>query len=156
MGARIVLLAADGIASWANGRTVGYSTGTAVAGFLPADIALIGVRHQRQPIAARLAANFHADGRSVIARRDGRLTISIGTAVDGVLDHSVDGGVVWATPSRLAILAPHRQIEIVLVELDQSLPGATEFQDFSIRPKAGHSMMQCGRSIHPAKAQQAS
>src|ERR1035441_4062839 len=92
MGARIVLLAADGIASWANGRTVGYSTGTAVAGFLPADIALIGVRHQRQPIAARLAANFHADGRSVIGRRDGRLTISIGTGVDGGLDHSADGG----------------------------------------------------------------
>ena len=34
MGARIVLLAADGMASWANGRTVGCTTGTAVAGLL--------------------------------------------------------------------------------------------------------------------------
>ena len=84
-------------------------------GFLPADIALMGVRHQRQPIAARLAANLHADAaRTIIARRDGRLTISIGAAVDGILDDSVDGGVVWTPPSRLAILALHRQIEIAL------------------------------------------
>src|SRR4029453_2320708 len=99
-------------------------------GFLPADIPLMGVRHQRQPIAARLAANLHADARTIIARRDGCLTISIGAAVDGILDDSVDGGVVWTPPGRLAILALHRQIEIVLVESEQSLPGAAKFQDF--------------------------
>ncbi len=97
---------------------------------LPADIAFMGVRHQCQPIAARLAANLHANARGLIARRDGRLTISIGAAVDGILDHSVDGGVVWTPPSRLAILALHRQIEIMLVEPEQSLAGAAEFQDF--------------------------
>src|SRR5205823_5830015 len=99
-------------------------------GLLPANIARMGVRHQRQPIAARLAANLHADASGIIARRDGRLTISIGAAVDGVRDHSVDGGVVWTPPSRLAILVPHRQIEIMLVEPQQRLPGAAEFQDF--------------------------
>src|SRR6266404_3830256 len=99
-------------------------------GFLPADIAFMGVRHQRQPIAARLAANLHADARTIIARRDGRLTISIGAAVDGILDDSVDGGVVWTPPSGLAILALHWQIEIVLVEPEQRLPGAAKFQDF--------------------------
>src|SRR5271166_621119 len=99
-------------------------------GFLPADIALMGVRHQCQPIAAHLAASLYADARTIIARRHGRLTISVGTAVDRVLDHSVDGGVVWAPPDRLALLALRRQIEIVLVEPEQSLPGAAEFQDF--------------------------
>src|SRR5271169_3691782 len=99
-------------------------------GLLPADIALMGVRHQRQPIAARLAANLHANASSIVGRRDGRLTIGIGAAVDGVLDHPVDGGVVRAPPSCLAILALHRQIEIMLVEPEQSLPGAAEFQDF--------------------------
>ena len=70
----------------------------------PADIALVGIRHQRQPIAARLAANLHADACGIIACRDGRLTIGIGAAVDGVLDHPVDGRVVWAPPSCVAVL----------------------------------------------------
>lgn len=96
---------------------------------LPADIALMGVRHQRQPIAARLATNLHADASGIIARCDGRFTIGIGAAVDGVLDHSVDGGVVRTPPSRLAILSLHRQIEIVFVEPEQSLPGTAEFHD---------------------------
>ena len=100
-------------------------------GFLPADIAFVRVRHQRQPITARLAANLHANASSIIARRDGRLTIGIGAAVDRVVDHSVDGGVVRAPPSRLAILALRRQIEIMLVEPEQSLAGTAEFQDFS-------------------------
>src|SRR6516165_7459644 len=111
----------------------GYVTANHLAdrlGLFPADITLMGIRHQRQPIAARLAANPHADASGIIARCDSRLTIGIGAAVDGVLDHPVDGGVVWAAPSRFAILALHRQIEIMLVEPEQSLSGATEFQDF--------------------------
>jgi hypothetical protein len=76
-------------------------------GLLPANIALVGVWHQRQPLAARLALNLHVNGSGVIARRDGRLTISIGAAVDRVLDHSVDGGVVRAPPSRAT--APWRR-----------------------------------------------
>jgi hypothetical protein len=77
---------------------------------LPADIALVGVRHPRQPIAARG-------------------------------DHSVDGGVVWTPPNRLAaILILHRQIEIVLVEPEQSrraLPSSTNPQ--IERPAAAQS-----------------
>jgi hypothetical protein len=63
---------------------------------------------------------LHADARTIIARCDGRLTISIGAAVDGILDDPVDGGVVWTPPSGLAILALHRQIEIVLAETGSS------------------------------------
>src|SRR5262245_45231803 len=79
-------------------------------GLVPADITLMGVRHQRQPVAACFAADLHLDAGPVVARHHGRLTIGIGAAVDGVLDHSVDGGVVWAPPNRLAVLALHRQI----------------------------------------------
>ena len=81
------------------GRTVMAAGGDVAAhhladrpSVLPADIAFVSVRHQRQPIAARLAANLHANASSIIARRNGGLTIGIGAAVDGVLDHLVDGG----------------------------------------------------------------
>src|SRR5262245_421338 len=99
-------------------------------GLLPADITLMGVRHQRQPIAACFATDLHLDAGPFVAGRDGRLTICIGAAVDGVLDHSVDRGVVWAPPSRLAILALHRQIQIMLEEPEQSLSCAAKLQDF--------------------------
>ena len=59
------------------GRTVMTAGGDVAAhhladclGFLPADIAFVRVRHQRQPITARLAANFHANASSIIARRE--------------------------------------------------------------------------------------
>src|SRR6516162_8534655 len=99
-------------------------------GLLPADITLMGVRHQRQPVAACFAADLHLDAGPIVARHDGRLTISIGTAVDGVLDHSVDGGVVWTPPSRLAVLALHRQIQVMLEKPKQRLSCAAELQDF--------------------------
>src|SRR5215475_5465991 len=99
-------------------------------GLLPADITLMGLRHQRQPVAACFAADLHLDAGPRVARHDGRLTIGIGAAVDGVLDHSVDGGVVWAPPSRLAVLALHRQIQVMLEKPEQSLSCAAELQDF--------------------------
>ena len=99
-------------------------------GLLPADITLMGVRHQRQPVAACFAADLHLDAGPIVARRDGRLTIGIGAAVDGVLDHSVDGRVLWAPPRRLAVLALHRQIQVMLEEPEQSLSRAAELQDF--------------------------
>ena len=40
------------------------------------------------------------------------------------------GGVVRPSPTCRAIFALHRQIEIMLVEPKQSLPGAAEFRDF--------------------------
>src|SRR5262245_55406105 len=99
-------------------------------GLLPADITLMGVRHQRQPVAACFAADLHLDAGPVVARHHGRLTIGIGAAVDGVLDHSVEGGVVWAPPNRLAVLALHRQVQIMFEEPEQSLACAAELEDF--------------------------
>src|SRR5205823_8561494 len=81
-------------------------------------------------VAACLAADRHLDAGPIVAHRDGRLTIGIGAAVDRVLDHSVDGGVVWAPPSRLAVLAFHRQIQVMLEKPEQSLSCAAELQDF--------------------------
>ncbi len=74
------------------------------------------VGHERQPIGRRLAPDLHADAGSAIARADSRLTLRIGAAVDRILDHPVDRGVVRTPPGRVAILALHRQIEIVFVE----------------------------------------
>src|ERR1700755_2035059 len=98
-------------------------------GLLPADIALMDVRHQRQPFAPRLAADLHADTIGIVSRRHCRLTIGIGAAVDGVLDHPVDGGVVRPPPRDIAIALLHRQIEIMLVKPEQRLPCAPEFLD---------------------------
>src|SRR5208282_6324975 len=111
-------------------------------GLLPANIALMGVRHQGQPIAARLAANLHADASGIIARAGSCLTIGIGAAVDRVCDHPVNGGVVWAPPSRLAILALHRQIETVFVEPEERLPRAAKLQHLVED--------QCNRFLNPA------
>src|SRR5689334_25048076 len=87
-------------------------------GLFPADIALMGVRHERQPIGTCLPARLHAG--DAVACCHGRLTISIGAAVDGVLDHSMDGGVIRSPPKRGAVLALHREIEIMLVEPERS------------------------------------
>src|ERR1700732_1788880 len=58
-------------------------------GPFPANIAFMGVRHKRQPIGTCLPARLHTGG--AVACRHSRLTISIGAAVDGVLDHPMDG-----------------------------------------------------------------
>src|SRR5262249_35334648 len=83
-----------------------------------------------EQVAGALGGVFPLHTGPIVARHDGRLTISIGTAVDGVLDHSVDGGVVWTPPSRLAVLALHRQIQVMLEKPKQSLSCAAELQDF--------------------------
>src|ERR1700745_2417576 len=95
-------------------------------GLFPADIALMGVRHERQPIGTCLPARLHAG--DAVACCHGRLTISIGAAVDGVLDHSMDGGVIRSPPKRGAVLALHREIEIMPLDPQQSLTCAAEFQ----------------------------
>src|SRR6201993_3278360 len=92
----------------------------------PANIAFMGVRHKRQPIATCLSARLHTGG--AVACRHSRLTISIGAAVDRVLDHPMDGGVVRAPPNRIAVLALHGKVEIMLVEPEQSPACAAEFQ----------------------------
>src|SRR6516165_5667066 len=96
-------------------------------GPLPTDVALMGIWHQRQPVAARFAADLHAGTVGSITCCNRRLTIGISAAVDGVLDHAVDGGVVRPPPSHIAIVLLHRQIEMMLVEPEQSLAGAAQF-----------------------------
>src|SRR5512133_4048098 len=96
-------------------------------GLFPADIAFMGVWHERQPIGTCLPARLRAG--DAVARRRGRLTISIGAAVDGVLDHPVDSGVVRSPPNRGAVPDLHRKIQAMLVEPQQSLSCAAEFQN---------------------------
>ena len=96
---------------------------------LPAHIPFMGVRHQRQPIAPRLAADLHAHAVGAVSRRSSRLTIGIGAAVDRVVDDPVDGGVVRSPPGRVAVVLLHRQIEIVLVEPAERLSCAAQFLD---------------------------
>src|SRR6516162_4103884 len=55
-------------------------------GLFPADIAFMSVRHERQPIGTCLPPRLHTG--DAVACRHGRLTISIGAAVDGVLESS--------------------------------------------------------------------
>src|SRR5215813_5030256 len=95
-------------------------------GLSPADIAFIGVWHERQPIGTCLPVRLCTG--DAVARRRGRLTISIGAAVDGVLDHPVDRGVVRSPPNRGAVPDLDREIEAMLVEPQQSLACAAEFQ----------------------------
>ena len=52
--------------------------------------------------------------------------IGIGPAVDRVVDHPVDGGVVGPPPGRVPVVLLHRQIEIVLMEPAQRLPCAAK------------------------------
>src|SRR6516165_7106910 len=95
-------------------------------GLFPADIAFMGLWHERQPIGTCLPARLRAG--DAVACRHSRLTISIGAAVDGVLDHPVDSGVVRSPSNRSAVPDLHRKIEAMLVEPQQSLACAAEFQ----------------------------
>src|SRR5262245_37508948 len=72
----------------------------------PVDVTFMSARHQRQPLSARLAAFLYADARTIIACRDAGLTIRIGAAVDWIVDHPVDSGVVRLAPNNIAIIAP--------------------------------------------------
>src|SRR6266481_2207079 len=83
-------------------------------GLLPADITLMGVRHQRQPVAACFAADLHLDTGPIVARHDGRLAIGIGASVQPYIDYSVNGCVVWELPRRHAVPALLRLIHIIL------------------------------------------
>src|ERR1700720_3862783 len=83
---------------------------------LPVDIALMAAGLKRQPFGARLAATLHPRARTVIARRNAGLTIGIGTAVEGIGDDPVDGGVAGPAPDDLAVARLCRQIEPMLME----------------------------------------
>src|SRR5712691_9701867 len=95
----------------------------------PVDIAFMGAGHQRQPLAARLAAALHPDARTVIARRDASLTIRIGAAVDRIVDHPVDGGVAGSAPGDIAVVVPRGQIKPMFVEPEERLARTAQFRD---------------------------
>src|SRR5262245_60844310 len=82
----------------------------------PVDITFMSARHQRQPLAARLAAFLHSNARTVITCRDTGLTIRIGAAVNWIVDHPVDSGITGLAPSDIAVVAPCGQIEPMLDE----------------------------------------
>src|SRR3954453_19582978 len=95
---------------------------------LPAHVAVMGVRHQRQPLRPGLAANLHA-ASSAVSRRDSRSTIGISAAINGDLDHPVDGGIGRPTPGHIPIRLLHGQIEIMLMEPKQRLARAAQRLD---------------------------
>lgn len=87
----------------------------------------MGIWHQRQPVTACFAANLRAGTVGSIAYRNRSPTIGIGAAVDWVLNHPVDGGVVRPPPGHIAIVLLHRKFEIMLVEPEQGLTSAAQF-----------------------------
>jgi hypothetical protein len=96
---------------------------------LPAYVPVMGVGHQSKPFVAGFAADLRAHARSAVSRRRSCLTIGIGAAVDGVHNHSVDGGVVRPPPGRIVVVLLYWQIDIVLVEPAERLSRAAQFLD---------------------------
>src|SRR6201987_5691491 len=96
---------------------------------LPAHIPVVGIGLQRQPFVPPLAADLHAHALGGVSRRHSRLTISIGAAVDRVLNDPVDGGVTRSPPGCVAVGLLPRQIEVVLVEPAERLSGTAQFLD---------------------------
>lgn len=70
---------------------------------LPAHIAVVGAGLQREPVGARFAADLHTGAPGAVSHRHSRSTIGIGAAVDRVLDHPVESGVIGPSPGRLAV-----------------------------------------------------
>src|ERR1700682_3877671 len=98
---------------------------------LPADVPLMDAWDQRQPFGSRLTTapgSDHACG-CIISCRNTSLTIGVGAAVDRVLDHPVDGGIVRPAPDHVAIMALGGQVQPMLDEPEQGLPDTAEFGD---------------------------
>src|SRR5262245_14083286 len=93
---------------------------------LPAHVALVDARLQRDPVGARLAVDLPADAVGRIPRHRPHSTIGIGAAVDRVLDHPVESGVTRTPPDHLAVRPLHRKIEAMLVEPEQRLSCAAK------------------------------
>src|SRR3984893_14619508 len=100
---------------------------------LPADVTLMDAWDQRQPFGSRLTTapgSDHACG-CIISCRNTTLTIGVGAAVDRVLDHPVDGGIVRPAPDHVAIMALGGQVQPMLDEPEQGLPDTAEFGTLS-------------------------
>src|SRR6202040_2889232 len=96
---------------------------------LPADVTLMDAWDQRQPFGSRLTTAPGSDHACccIIACRDTTLTIGVGAAVDRVVDHPVDGGIVRPAPDHVAIRALGGQVQPMLDEPEQGLPDTAEF-----------------------------
>src|SRR5262249_22185588 len=70
-------------------------------------------------------------GRAAVLRHGASFTIGIGTSIDRVGHHPVDGGVARPAPSDLAVGAPGGQVEPVRVEPQERLTCAAEFATLS-------------------------
>ena len=110
------------------GGDVAADHGADRLGLLPADIALMGIGHQRQPVSPRLAPDPCANASRAMAHAAHGLTIGIGATVNGVLDHTMDRGVVRTPPHDVAAVPPHRQLKVMLQEPEQCLPRTAELQ----------------------------
>ena len=97
---------------------------------LPADVTFMGIRDQRQPFVASLATALRTGACYLISRHHPTFTIGIGAAVNRVLDHPVDGRVIWPAPNHVTIVALGRQIQPMLDEPEQGLSSAAEFRHF--------------------------
>src|SRR5262245_39424594 len=75
---------------------------------LPIHVAIMGSRLQCQPLRAQLAPAAYLLTCTNIARRNSGLTIGIGTPVDGVGYHAVDGSVARSAPSDIAVVPLRR------------------------------------------------
>src|SRR5258706_11939731 len=98
---------------------------------LPADVTLMDPWDQRQPFGSRLTTAPGSDHSCccIISCRDTTLTIGVGAAVDRVLDHPVDGGIVRPAPDHFAIMALGGQVQPMLDEPEQGLPNTAELGD---------------------------
>ena len=81
---------------------------------------------KRAAFGTRLRRLF-ADARVAVLRHDTGSTIGIGATVDRVRHHPVDRRVAWSAPSDVAVVMPGRQVEPMLMEPQERLTGATEF-----------------------------
>jgi hypothetical protein len=96
-------------------------------GLLPTDVALMAIWHQCQPIIACFAAHLCIGTVDSIAYRNRSLTIGISAAVDGILDHPVNGGVVQTPPSHIPIVLLYWKFEIMLEKPEQRLASTAKF-----------------------------
>lgn len=89
-------------------------------------------------------------------RHHASLTISIGAAVDRILDHPMDGGIGRPAPDDITIGASGRQIQTMLQEPEQSLPCAAELGHLAKDEDDGllHApigiLLQCVAGLHKA------
>src|SRR5262245_28693801 len=65
--------------------------------------------------------------RTNIARRNAGFTIGVGTAVDGVGYHAVDGSVAGSAPDDVGVVAFRGQIQPMFMEPQEGLSHAAEF-----------------------------